>query len=453
MNSRSIVQYVAKTSRYLKLLHISKAFQKALLIGLVAAAVMLIVSRLFILPYYEIYAYGAGALFFIAWIGTSIYKLPKRQQAVQMLDGFTPHNQLLTVWQSAEDNALTEALVKKTEEIVPYSYQLFKKEPKKWILGKWLAASLLVAVMLVFLSIFPSTLQQQAKEVEEERELIEKIKEKVAETEKKATVKQVKKELEELGTNLKKTDTADQALQEIVKKQKELSLQSQKLDDEKKQETLKKELGGAAEQLADQAGKTQTALSNMGKPVPFPLQQTIANSNSAKASTSSSASSAESGTASENAASGTSGENAEGENQGDSEGEGQGQGQGEGQGEGQGQEQGQGQGQGGNGSGGQGQGKGGKGAGTGQGNRDLLTVPSRIGGTGEQAVDNGKLGEGQAANEQKGAVTMEKGTAKPYSDAVGDYSASYFSSADRMELPPDLQKVVEEYFSSIESEE
>lgn len=88
----------------------------------------------------------------------------------------------------------------------------------------------------------------------------------------------------------------------------------------------------------------------------------------------------------------------------------------------------------------------------GQGNRNLLTVPSRIGGSGEVTVDEGELGEGEAANEQEGAVPAEQGTVRPYEDVIGSYSESYFSSADRLELPPDLRKVVEEYFSSIESD-
>jgi hypothetical protein len=82
----------------------------------------------------------------------------------------------------------------------------------------------------------------------------------------------------------------------------------------------------------------------------------------------------------------------------------------------------------------------------------MLTVPSRIGGTGETAVDTGELGDGKAASEQKGAVPAEKGEARPYSDVVGDYSDSYFSSAEGMKLPADLQKVVEQYFTTIETE-
>lgn len=82
-----------------------------------------------------------------------------------------------------------------------------------------------------------------------------------------------------------------------------------------------------------------------------------------------------------------------------------------------------------------------------------MTVPSRIGGTGETEVDSGELGEGEAADEQEAVVPAERGEVRPYRDVVGQYSDSYFSSAEKLELPSDLQKVVEQYFSSIESEQ
>src|SRR5690606_33371287 len=94
----------------------------------------------------------------------------------------------------------------------------------------------------------------------------------------------------------------------------------------------------------------------------------------------------------------------------------------------------------------------GAGAGTGQGNREMLSIPSRIGGTGETAIDEGELSESEPASVEKGPVDAERGTVRPYREVVGTYSESYFSSAERMKLPPDLQKIVEQYFSSIESE-
>lgn len=81
----------------------------------------------------------------------------------------------------------------------------------------------------------------------------------------------------------------------------------------------------------------------------------------------------------------------------------------------------------------------------------MLTVPERIGGSSESTVDSGEAGEGEAAEQREGEVPAERGTVRPYSEVVGSYSDSYFSSAEQMKLPADLQKIVEQYFTTIQS--
>lgn len=94
----------------------------------------------------------------------------------------------------------------------------------------------------------------------------------------------------------------------------------------------------------------------------------------------------------------------------------------------------------------------GTGAGAGQGSRELLTIPSRLGGGADPTLDNGELSEGAEGSFEEGPVNAERGTVRPYQNMVGAYSDSYFSSAQRMKLPPDLQNIVEQYFSAIESD-
>ncbi|MGB5945468.1 MAG: hypothetical protein WBG45_05190, partial [Paenisporosarcina sp.] len=89
--------------------------------------------------------------------------------------------------------------------------------------------------------------------------------------------------------------------------------------------------------------------------------------------------------------------------------------------------------------------------GLGSGSRDLLSVPSRLGGSSDSTVDSGKMGEGSSAEEQESAVPVTKGTVRPYGDVIGSYKDSYLKSSDRLQLPPDLQRIVQDYFSSIES--
>jgi hypothetical protein len=63
------------------------------------------------------------------------------------------------------------------------------------------------------------------------------------------------------------------------------------------------------------------------------------------------------------------------------------------------------------------------------------------------------MGEGSSAEEQESAVPVTKGTVKPYGDVIGSYKDSYLKSSDRLQLPPDLQRIVQDYFSSIETSE
>ena len=176
MNNRDIHKYVKKTDKLLKMLHFSRTLQSALVAGLVLAVALLLVSRLFVLPYYEFYAYAAGFFAVGSWLLLSFKNLPNLQQAVQELDRFTPHNQLLTVWRLTEKNPLTEELTKKTAQTVPFSYQLFRKERKAWLRPKWLIGTVVSATLMVLLLIFPSNLQNQANDVEKELELVEDIK-------------------------------------------------------------------------------------------------------------------------------------------------------------------------------------------------------------------------------------------------------------------------------------
>ena len=172
MNNRDIQKYVKKTARLLKILHLSRSFQFAFFVGLVSAAALLLVSRLFVLPYYEFYAYAAGIAAIASWILLTMKDLPNTPQAVQELDRFTPHNQLLTVWKMTEKNALAEELTNKTAQSIPYSYKLFCKERKAWLRPKWLIGSLVSGALMLLLLVFPSNLQNQANDAEEEMELV-----------------------------------------------------------------------------------------------------------------------------------------------------------------------------------------------------------------------------------------------------------------------------------------
>lgn len=466
MDSRKIAVFIRKANRRLKLQFIMKQLQIAVSLGLASALLIIVISRLFIFPYYGFYAYFAAALAMLGLLLIAIRQLPRRQQAINELDRFTPHNQLLTLSQIPKGNRLADDLAKRTEKEIHLSYQLFKKDKNDWFVPKWLLISLGLSVLLMISGLFPASTQLEAKDREQEQQLIEEMIEKVEKQKEEADSPNIKKELESLEEKLTESETPEQALRELVKKQKELAMKQQQKEQEgtrqanEEAEALEK----VSAQLAEQAGNIQTALSEMGKPVAFDLQQSIAaNDRSGDPQESgreqSESEGAESGSeqaegnSSENAGSsgesgtaGEGGEQAGGDGEADDAGDGQG---GDSDSDSSsGGEDGSAAGQ------GSGQGNGtnpGDGAGTGQGSRELLSIPSRIGGAAETTVDGGELSEGEGAFEE-GTVDAERGSVRPYQEVVGSYSDSYFSSAERMKLPPDLQNIVEQYFSSIESE-
>lgn len=474
MDSQKITLFIKKANRRLKLQYLIRILQIALCFGLASALLIMVVSRLSVFPYYEFYAYIAAALTMLTVVLATISKIPRRQQAISELDQFTPHNQLLTLSQLPLGNHLAGDLAKRTEKDIHLSYRLFKEKKDEWFSPKWLLAIFSLLILLVISGLFPASAQLEAKDLEREQELVEEMIEKVEKQKELADSPELKQDLESLEKKLNESETPEQALRELVKKQKELALKQREKEQEDTVQATEEaeELGDASQQLAQQAGNTQTALSEMGKPVAFDLQQSIAANNLSgepEESSGSDADGANGEAGSEDAASGgeTDGEQAEGagdENAGDSsEGDTAGQQGGGSESEGsdqgsEGSENSSGDGEEGSGAG-QGQGSGagegsnpGAGAGTGQGSREMLSIPSRIGGSGETTVDNGELSEGETGSFEEGAVDAERGTVRPYKEVVGSYSDSYFSSANRMKLPPDLQNIIEQYFSSIDGE-
>lgn len=474
MDSQKIALYIEKANRRLKLQYIVRTLQVAVCFGLTSALLIMVISRLSVFPYYEFYAYIAAALTILVVLLLTIPKIPRRQQAVSELDQFTPHNQLLTLTQIPISSGLADDLAKRTEKDLHLSYQLFKKEKNEWFSPKWLLAAVGLTILMALSGLFPASAQLEAKDHEREQELVEEMIEKVEKQKELADSPDVKKELESLEEKLNDSETPEEALRELVKKQKELALKQREKEQEGTEQASEEaeELGEVSQQLAEQAGNTQTALSEMGKPVAFDLQQSIA-ANDLSGEPGESAGSEAAGASGEAESDGaassgeTEGEQAEGDSgdntgessQGERDGQAGGESGTEGEGAGQGEEsdedssaggaEGSGEGQ----SGDEGAGSTpGTGAGTGQGSRDLLSIPPRIGGSGETTVDDGELSEGEAGSFEEGAVDAERGTIRAYQEVVGSYSDSYFSSTNRMKLPPDLQDIVEQYFSSIDSQ-
>ncbi|WP_017381287.1 hypothetical protein [Paenisporosarcina sp. TG-14] len=463
MNSRDqIIASVKNVHRRLISEHIFRVTQTALFVGLVVTAVIYLCSRLFVLPYYALWALCAGIISFGVVVVRGIFTKQSYNSSLIQFDQYFPDNLLLTALHAPEDDSgLLVTLRDKTVSSSIRAFDLFKLRKKDLWRIKSLIGIGVIFTFLLILNTFPSTTQLQAKDIEIEKELVEQIKKEVAKTIKKTASETLKKELQQLENDLKNTETTEEALRELIKKQKELQLREQKLM--QKQQTFeqlgdaksdltaaeKKELASlktATKDLAEQSGKTQTAISKLGKSTGNPLETTTGQTSPTNSSESNGQ--PESQATSQGQATGNLATPGQSANQ--VQGKGQGQGQGEGEGEGQGAGEGLGQGSGSGTGSGAGQGSG---AGKGSGSRDLLSVPSRLGGSSQSTVDSGKIGEGSSAEETESAVPVTKGMVKPYSEVVGSYKDSYLKSSDRLQLPPDLQRIVQDYFSSLETNE
>jgi hypothetical protein len=449
--------------------------QKGLLYAVLSACVILLVSRLFVLPYYANAAAGAGIIAFIAMAAKALVNRTTKLEALHKLDAYYPYNELVTALTSdKEENPLVQSLLKRAFDGKDQAFQNFKKRKKQLFLPKTMAFTAGLAVFLLALAIFPAATQQEAKTVEEERAITKDMEEKIDKFQKKELSELAKKELQELKNKLKDAENAEQALRELVKKQKELKLEENKLEQKQDLASANGESLTAAEsqrlaelknmnkELAQSASSAQGSLSKLGKPVDVNLQNTIANAlNNAQTNASSGQNGNQSGLGQGGQNSGSSQGNNQSNNGSGSSGQGnqgsQGNNGAKGQGDGSDSGSGAGNGSGGSSSGtgagagkGQGGGQGGSGAGTATGNRDLLAVPSRIGGSSSTSVDGGKIGEGKPI-EEKGPVPATKGEIRPYQEVVGSYKDSYMESTDRLQLPNDLQQMVQSYFTSIES--
>ena len=278
MNSlERIIAFVEKVHRRLVSEYLFRIAQTAICTGLIFAACVYLLSRLFVFPYFGLWSLGAGVASLLIYLSCGLIKKPDYASSLYQFDSYFPENLLITALQSRnEESSLLHALREKTAGSAIRSYDLFKLRKKKLWRSKSLIGIGVALAFLLTLITFPSATQLQAKDMEVEKELVKEIKKEVAKSIKKTTPAALKKELEQLEKDLKATETTEEALRELIKKQKELKLREQKLtekqqlatqsgdsksgltDEEQKELAALKE---ATKALAEQAGETQTALS------------------------------------------------------------------------------------------------------------------------------------------------------------------------------------------------
>ncbi len=466
---RQLRKYIQRAKTSLTVERSIPIAQYGLFLALLSSASLFLVSRLFVWPYYRQTALATFIVVILATVLFMWWKRVKEKAAWHTLDDYFPHNELVTALSFENDqDPLVQSLLTKALENVDKAFADFKARKRSLFRPKALIGLFGTAVVLAILYMFPAATQMEAIEVEKEKAVIEDVKKEVAKLEQKAETKGVKEQLKELQNTLKEAETAEEALREVVKKQKELALKEQQLKDKqtaskdgasddkglsKEEVEQLKELAQMQQELTQKANATQTAMSKLGKPASNMLQNAIASANNANNNQQNNANPNQNQHASANSQlsnqQSQTGQQGQPHSQNGSQ---QASGKGQGQGSSRSNQQGQGQGNGsGNGNGNGSSAAGGSGAGTGQGGRDLLTTP-RIGGSSQTSVDGGALGDGSHVAEQQGNGPITKGSIRPYEEVIGTYKDSYLESSERLQLPKDLQHVVQSYFTSIASQ-
>ena len=281
MNSpKKLIRYVTRAKNSLAVEHYIRMLQAALFYGFSATAIILLVSRLFVLPYFLRTSILVGSSVFI---GTFLYAFWKRQICIRGNAGRKRQFPVILLVSALaflqEKSILAKGLIDKAEKNSENAFQLFKKRDKKYFQPKWITGFVLALAVVLFLYAFPAATQLEAKDLEKEKEIVKELKKEVSKLEKKELSKPVKKELNDLKGKLKVADTAEKALREVVKKQKELALKEQKLEQKKEvaeglgatESSLtaeeQKELASLEDisnSLAKSASNSQTTLSKIG---------------------------------------------------------------------------------------------------------------------------------------------------------------------------------------------
>ncbi|KZE38304.1 hypothetical protein AV656_05130 [Bhargavaea cecembensis] len=447
---------VAHVRRRLMMEWLMRTAVRGLAAGAVSAVLLLAASRLFIWPGYAgiagLTAILAAAVVFIQeW-----RRAPTRLQSVRTLDAFCRDNVILAAeTDGSREGPLSEALSDAAAEASSAALTRFRKRKGQWTERRPLLIAGGAAAVVAVLSLFPSSAQLEAQEADEEREIIDELADNVSALEERTDDPGTEKRLAELAEEIRSADSPEEAVREAVKLQRELSLEerfSERPESGPGQTSGERILtpGEAAAALAALSGDAEEQLARMGR----------------TSGTGNHASSGEEGAGSRGAAQGQEGtspggdgepgaegeENSSSESGGGSESNG-----GEAQdGDGNGTESGNGgDGISGTGTGpgnnDGGSGSGGSGQGSGDGDRNLVSTPQSPPEPGDQVMDPGPQKEGLSAADS--LVPAERGEVRPYEEVKGEYRDAFVEHAGRLGLPEDLQQVLSDYFSSIDTRE
>ena len=192
-----LIRYIRKAKSRLALEHYIRMLQAALFYGFASAAAILLVSRLFVFPYYIRLAMIVGSIVFIAVFLYAFWKRPSSEEATRKLDAFFPDNLLLTAVSFLHDKSpLIKQLLEKTEQSSEKAFVQFKQREKRYVQPRWIIGFVIAFAAVLVLYAFPAATQLEAKDIEKEDQIVKEMKKEVEKLEKKELAAICKKRIE-----------------------------------------------------------------------------------------------------------------------------------------------------------------------------------------------------------------------------------------------------------------
>ena len=144
MDRLSLVQkYVNAALLRLRIEKIVYTMQSGMFFAIVGAVIIFVLSRLFVIPYYERFAIILAVLVLMGTAIYSVYNRVGKHEATRQLDRYIPHNLLLTAVSIREsDSLLASPIIEEANQKVSKAYEHFKRREKKFVNLKMLIASI-----------------------------------------------------------------------------------------------------------------------------------------------------------------------------------------------------------------------------------------------------------------------------------------------------------------------
>lgn len=187
---KQLRSYIQRAKRSLRLEKSIPLAQYGLFFALLASASIMIISRLFVWPYYRQTAFLAFVACFIVTLIIIWWKRVREQEALFKLDSYFAHNELVTSLSFKNDKEpLVQSLLQKAIRNMEQAFAAFKQREKQLFRPKALIGVIVTVCLLAVMYMFPAKSQMEAIEVEKEQAVIEDIKKEVAQLEKKQSQK------------------------------------------------------------------------------------------------------------------------------------------------------------------------------------------------------------------------------------------------------------------------